>query len=200
MLDPDQLADLKNTPALSFDALMGGGVALRPTSTSKLLRSNPRGKARTSPKNFEEVLWGKTSWLTDNTSPPSSPASSKYSKEDNQVYRTGLEVSKYAFYEQLLHYMERVPVRKDNSGTVGLAIMVEAGSVVRKMGTMTKVRREAAFYEEYMNLLSEILDEMIRDEMLRTQMMRRFKGMRKGKYETEMTALKKISYKFPLVA
>ena len=102
--------------------------------------------------------------------------------------------------------MECVPVRKENRGIVELAIMVEAGSVVREMGTMTKGWREGTFYEEYMNLLSEIPDKMIGDETVRTQMMHRFKVMRKGEmdagcllhnYETEMTAVKKFAYKFP---
>ena len=44
--------------------------------------------------------------------------------------------------------MERKPVCEENCGTVEVAIMVEAGSVVREMGTMTKERREGAFYEE----------------------------------------------------
>jgi hypothetical protein len=102
--------------------------------------------------------------------------------------------------------MECVPVCEENRGIVKLAIMVEAGSVVTEMGMMTKEWREGTFYEEYMNLLSEIPDKMIGDETVRKHMMQRFKGMRRGemdagcllhKYETEMTALKKISLQIP---
>ena len=76
--------------------------------------------------------------------------------------------------------MERVPIGQENRGTVELAIMVEAGTVVREMGTMTKERRERAFFEEYMSLLSEIPHEMLDDEETRHAMKTRFKGMRKG--------------------
>ena len=90
------------TPALWFDVLLGG-VDLRNTCTSTLPGSNPRGTARTSPKNFEEVLWGKTSELMDNTSPCSSPASSNGSEDDNQVYGTDFEVGLYGFLSPLVH-------------------------------------------------------------------------------------------------
>ena len=63
---------------------------------------------------------------------------------------------------------------------VELAIMVEAGTVVREMGTMTKERREGAFYKEYMSLLLEIPDEMLEDDATPHAMKTRFKGMRKG--------------------
>jgi hypothetical protein len=42
--------------------------------------------------------------------------------------------------------MERHPIGEENRKSVELAIMVEAGSIVREMGTMTKERREQAFY------------------------------------------------------
>jgi len=115
-------------------------------------------------------------------------------------------VSKYSIFERLEHYMDRVPICQENRGTVEIAIMVEAGSVVREMGTMTKERREIAFYEQYMNLLAEIPDEMIVDNETRDAMKTRFKGMRKGdmnannllrKYEGEIAALKKFAYSFP---
>jgi hypothetical protein len=103
--------------------------------------------------------------------------------------------------------MERYPISEDNRRCVELAIMVEAGSIVREMGTMTKERREQAFHLEYMNLISEIPSERFVDVTVHQQMQLRFKGMRKGgdmsptnlhrKYETEMTSLKKFAYKFP---
>ena len=104
--------------------------------------------------------------------------------------------------------MERVPIGQENRGTVELAIMVEAGTVVREMGTMTKERRERAFFEEYMSLLSEIPHEMLDDEETRHAMKTRFKGMRKGdmnannllrKYETELTALKNLLTAFQVL-
>jgi hypothetical protein len=58
MLDPDQIAELKKAPALSFDALMGVD-AIHATSHSGLSTSNPRGNARMSPRRFEELEGGK---------------------------------------------------------------------------------------------------------------------------------------------
>jgi hypothetical protein len=46
------------------------------------------------------------------------------------------------------------------------------------MGTMTKERREQAFYQEYMSLISEIPSERFVEENVRLQMQLRFKGMR----------------------
>jgi hypothetical protein len=68
--------------------------------------------------------------------------------------------------------------------------------VVREMGTMTKERRESAFYEEYMNLLSEIPDEMLEDEATRHAMRTRFKGMRKGDMNAN-NLLRKYEICFP---
>ena len=48
--------------------------------------------------------------------------------------------------------------------------MVEAGSIVREMGAMTKERREQAFHSEYMSLISEIPDKRFVDVTVRQQM------------------------------
>ena len=193
MLDPDQIAELKRSPALFIDALMGVALPM----------SNPRGKARMSPRRFEELEDGTT------TGPPSLPLLSLVDgseEEEDDLVPTDLGVSKYSFIERLHHYMESVPICEENRGTVKLAVMVEVGSVVREMGTMTKERRESAYYDEYMNLLHDIPYELFADLTVREHMMKRFKGMRKGdmdpgcllrKYETEMMALKKFAYKFP---
>jgi hypothetical protein len=42
--------------------------------------------------------------------------------------------------------------------------MVEAGSIVREMGTMTKERRETVFYQEYLNIISEIPHEHFEED------------------------------------
>ena len=73
---------------------------------------------------------------------------------------------------------------------------------------MTKERRDNAFYEEYMNIISDIPHEHFVEDGVHVQMQLRFKGMRKGggdmnpanllrKYEAEMTALWKFASKFP---
>ena len=70
--------------------------------------------------------------------------------------------------------MEHVPIHEENRGTVELAIMVEAGTIVRMM---TKEWRESAFYDEYINLLHDIPSENFEDNTVCKQMMRRFKSM-----------------------
>ena len=120
--------------------------------------------------------------------------------------KTDLEVSKYSFFEWLEHYMEHVSIGQENRGMVELAKMVEAGTIVREMGTMTKERRESVFYEEYhMSLLSEIPNEMLADETTCHAMKTRLKGMQKGdmnannllcKYKTKVTALKNLLMAF----
>ena len=198
MLDPDQIGKLEKTPTLSFDALMEVDAS-RVSFHSGLSTSNPRGNARMSPRRFEEL---------EDASLQSASLDYDSEEDDDNIdnVRTDLEVSKYSFFERLHHYMERVPISEENRGTVELAVMVEAGSIVREMGTMTKERRESAYYEEYMNVLHDIPHELFAEGTVRENMMSRFKGMRKGdmnpgcllrKYETEMTALKKFAYTFP---
>jgi hypothetical protein len=154
--------------------------------------SNPRGNARVSPRRFEEFEGGKLTLasLADD------------SKEEDDLVPTDLEVSKYSFFERLHHYMERIPISEENRGTVELAVMVEVGTIVREMGTMTKERRETAYHDEYMSLLHDIPYELFEDMRVREHMLKWFKGMRTGdmnpgcllrKYEAEMTALKKFA-------
>jgi hypothetical protein len=144
----------------------------------------------------------KTTGISEDDLLASSPKSSRSSEADDDYKRTDLEVSKYPFVERLDHYMERYLISEENRRSVELAIMVEAGSIVREMGTMTKERRDQAYYQEYMSLISEIPSECFMDDGVRPQMQLRFKGMRKGgdtnptnlhhKYETEMTSIKKF--------
>jgi hypothetical protein len=206
MLDPDQVDELKKTPGLSLSVLMPGHNHFTHSHPQpEVPMSFPRGQGRKSPKEFQQVDLGKTSGLLDEDI----SFLSHDSNEDITIVetKTDLEVSKYSFFEWLEHYMEHVSIGQENRGMVELAKMVEAGTIVREMGTMTKERRESVFYEEYhMSLLSEIPDEMLADEATCHAMKTRFKGMRKGdmnannllhKYETEVTALKKFAYGFP---
>ena len=214
MLDPDQVSKLRSAPMLTFEALMGVvAFSNNAASSPTLSKCNPRGSARKSPMVYTEiattiVAGGKTTGLDDDAIFPSSPeASSIASSNEESVLRpTDLEVSRFSFFDRLSHYMERHLICEENRGTVELAVMVEAGSIVREMGTMTKEKREAAYFDEYLHMLREIPDEMFFDESIRGQMMKRFKGMRKGemdagcllrKYETELSLLKKFAYKFP---
>lgn len=119
--------------------------------------------------------------------------------------KTDQEVSKYSFLDRLEHYMERMPIKDSNRKSVELAIMVEAGSTVREMSAMKKDQRATLFLREYLEILTNIPDSSFDDPITRRNMEERFKGMRSGemtaenllrKYETEMTTLKKFSYKF----
>ncbi len=69
--------------------------------------------------------------------------SSRSSEADDDCERTDLEESKYPFVERLDHYMERYPISEENRRSVELAIMVDAGSIVREMGTMTTTKAAA---------------------------------------------------------
>jgi hypothetical protein len=102
--------------------------------------------------------------------------------------------------------MERETIKEDYRKAVELAIMVEAGSIVREMGTVTKEQRAMRFFNEYINLIGDLSDSRFDDDGVRRNMVQRFKGMRRGemnaenllrKYESEMTNLKKFAYKFP---
>ena len=84
--------------------------------------------------------------------------------------------------------------------------MVEAGSAVREMSTMTKEMRSKCFHREYLGLISEMSDSrFFFYGSVRRNMTHRFKGMRGTemtaenllhKYEGEMTILKKIVYTY----
>ena len=119
--------------------------------------------------------------------------------------KTNLEVSKYSFFDRLAHYMEGIPINEDNRKAVELAIMVEEGTTVREMSTMTKEMRAKIFYTEYQGLISEMPASRFVDGSVRRNMTERFKGMRDTemnaenllrKYEGEMTTLKKIVYTY----
>jgi hypothetical protein len=98
--------------------------------------------------------------------------------------------------------MERMKITMENRMAVEIAIMVEAGSTMREMGTMKKEAKEKSFYDLYMGLIMEMPDEYFDDSSVRKSMLERFKGARNGtmnaeslyrKYETELTALRKFA-------
>ena len=154
MLDTDQVAHLKETPGLSYDVLFPGDAGIS----------------------------RKTSGMTKSDLLASSAEESSADDDDADVYVvTDQEVSKYPFIERIHHYMERYPIGESNCKSVELAIMVEAGLIVREMGTMIKERRETVFYQEYRNIISEIPHEHFEEAGVRVQMQLRFKGMRKGR-------------------
>ncbi len=118
---------------------------------------------------------------------------------------TDAEASTYLFVERLSHYMERRLINEGNRKTVELAIMIEAGTLVRDRHQMKKEERERLFLSEYMNLIRTILDSNFESAVIRTEMLRYYKGARKKEmdggrmwryYEDQLNEVKKIAYKF----
>ena len=106
MLDPEQVAEVRANPGLSYDTTLPGKNAGRP--------SNLFGQKTTGITSEDDLL-------------ASSPESSRSSEADDDCERTDLEVSKYPFVERLDHYMERYPISEENRRSVELAIMVDEG-------------------------------------------------------------------------
>jgi hypothetical protein len=167
MLDPDQVEQLKASPGLSYDTTPSGNIGPPPS------------------------LGPKMSGMTNDDLLATSPESMKSSEIDFLHDKTDLEGSKFSFFERLDHYMERCPISEDYRRAVEVAIMVEAGSIVRELGTMTKESREKAYHQEYLALISDIPSERFEDESVRDAMKLRFKGMRKGGDMTPTNLLRK---------
>ena len=81
--------------------------------------------------------------------------------------------------------MERETIKEDYQKAVELALMVEVGSIVREMGTVTKEQRAMRFFNEYINLIGDISDSRFDDDGVRRNMVQRFKGMRRGEMNAE---------------
>ena len=111
MLDPDEVAKLQANPGLSYDTTFGGIAAPITAFGQKTMVTSEDDRVASSPE---------FSWTSSN--------------DGDDYERTDLEVSKYPFLERLDHYMERYLISEDNRRCVELAIMVEAGSIVREMG------------------------------------------------------------------
>jgi hypothetical protein len=67
---------------------------------------------------------------------------------------TFLQASTYSFMERLSHYMERRLINHSNWKTIKLAIMIEAGTLMRDRHKMEKEERERLFLSEYMNIIA----------------------------------------------
>lgn len=119
---------------------------------------------------------------------------------------TDAEASKFSFIERLAHYMEKEVIVHGNRKSVELAIMVEAGTLVREMDQMKKEAKMQAFLSEYLSIVQEIPDENFGDSTVRSAMLQSYKGAKKKemdsarmwrKYEDELNELRKFAYKFP---
>ena len=194
MLDPDEIELVRMTPGLAYNPPSSeSGASIPPLSG---------GGATTLPDIYSSSEEASAGDLVGDVLFPSGGDNDFESDDD----KTDLEVSRYSFFDRLEHYMERETIKEDYQKAVELAIMVEAGSIVREMGTVTKEQRATRFFNEYINLIGDISDSRFDDDGVRRNMVQRFKGMRRGemnaenllrKYESEMTNLKKFAYKFP---
>jgi hypothetical protein len=133
-----------------------------------------------------------------------------FSPEDEDVdvdyeVPTDAEVSKYTFFQRLLHYMEGEPIRHSNRKAVEMALLVEAGTMVRNMDTMKKSDRENVLLRKYIALIDEIEDECFESPSVRDVMKKRYRGAKKDltgesllrKLDAEMRELRKFASKFP---
>ena len=156
MLNPNQVEQLKAMPGLTYDATLLGNTGPPPSLSLKMSR------------------------MMDDDLLASSPESMKSSEIDFLSNKTDLKVStKFSFFERLHHYMEHCPISKDNHRAEEVAIMVEAGSIVRELGMMTKESREKTFHQEYLALISKIPSERFEEDGVHEHMKLWFKGMRK---------------------
>jgi hypothetical protein len=72
--------------------------------------------------------------------------------------------------------MERRLINYGNRKTVELAIMIEAGTLMRDRHQMKKEERERLFLSEYMNIIHTIPDSNFESAGIRTEMLRYYKG------------------------
>ena len=201
MLDPEQLDDLKNNPGMRYTGQGGGDI----TPRTPYDKNNGMGHESGSDGSSDEPIIVNSVDGVDlfNTRTPGSNDDEDSVSDEG---KTDQEMTKFSFYERLEHYMESIPIKEDNRKSVELAIMVEAGSNVREMSTMTKEMRSTAFLSEYLDIVKEIPDDRFVDASVRNNMLVRFKGMRRNgdmsaenlhrKYESELTTLRKYSAQF----
>lgn len=117
------------------------------------------------------------------------------------------EVSKYSFFQRLIHYMGGNKIDQENRKAVELAILVEAGTVVRNMDPMKKATREQVLLRKYIEIIQQIEDGCFEDATIRCDMLAGYKGgkARQGlsganllrKLEREMTDVRKFAVRFP---
>jgi hypothetical protein len=126
-----------------------------------------------------------------------------FSPEDVDVgykVRTNAEVSKYTFFQRLLHYMEGETIRHSNRKAVEMA-----GTMVRNMDAMKKSDRENVLLRKYIALIDEIEDECFESPSVRDDMKKRYRGTKKDltgesllqKLDSETRELCKYAAKFP---
>jgi hypothetical protein len=86
-----------------------------------------------------------------------------------------------------------------------MALLVEAGTMVRNMDTMKKSDRENVLLRKYIALIDKIEDKCFESATVRDDMKKRYRGAKKDltgesllqKLETETWELRKFAVKFP---
>jgi hypothetical protein len=196
---PDSPAALAPPPAVAR-AGTGTGVGLGDDKNSS-------SDSESSPSPFRGVGQGKTTGLDASPNNESVIDYGCGTDPDDDWGPTDGEVSKYSFFQRLIHYMDGNKIDQQNRKAVELAILVEAVTVVCNMDPMKKATCEQVLLRKYIELIQEIEDGCFEDATIRCDMLSGYKGgkARQGlsganllrKLEREMTDIRKFAVRFP---
>jgi len=124
---------------------------------------------------------------------------------DSTFYVTDAEASKYDFLQRLKHYMNNNKITMQNRQSVEIAIMIEAGTIIRNGNTIKKNNRANEYYDVYIRTINEIDNNEFEDKTVYDSMILSYHGakldnegnMLLRKLAIVMTEVKKFAYKFP---
>jgi len=124
---------------------------------------------------------------------------------DSTVYVTDAEASKYDFLQRLKHYMNNNKITMQNRQSVEIAIMIEAGTIIRNGNTIKKNDRAKEYYDVYIRTINEIDNNEFEDKTVYDSMILSYHGAKSDnegnmllrKLAIVMTEVKKFAYKFP---
>ena len=77
--------------------------------------------------------------------------------------------------------MDGALINQQNHEAVKLAILVDAGTVVRDMDPMKKATREQVLHRKYLEIINKFEDNCFEDTTFCTDMTTIFKGVRLGR-------------------
>ena len=195
-----QVAEVVRLPESSPDSsLVPPPNAARASTGSIDVTAEDSGDANGSPLLSLCRLGRKTTGLEMGDSSPN------FSLRNSPESPTDNEVSKYSFFDRLMHYMDGNKINEANRGSVEVCISVEAGAAVRSMDPMKKEKKENAFFNKYMGIVDEIDNNQFDDDSVREAMRRRYKKAKMDnnptrlwrKYESDLTELRNFAKKLP---
>jgi hypothetical protein len=124
---------------------------------------------------------------------------------DSTFYVTNAEASKYDFFQRVKHYMNNNKITMQNRQSVEIAIMIEAGTIIRNGNTIKKNDRANEYYDVYIRTINEIDNNEFEDKTVYDSMILSYHGAKSDnegnmllrKLAIVMTEVKKFAYKFP---